>query len=128
MQKFAELIGPAELQWGRLNEPSRSQCVTAFRENERGFKLVLEGARRRGMSWGLVLRMIRDGDHRRSSLGAGTRAASKPSGWDEWLAKAPERFSRGDAHELVDDNWRWIDDAERERRHRLVDERYGIAA
>jgi hypothetical protein len=50
-------------------------------------------------------------------------ATAKPSGFDAWVTSAPSMFGREMAHEIVDDTSR-LDDAERARRHRLVDERF----
>lgn len=53
----------------------------------------------------------------------GAEAAVKTSGFDAWLAEAPSRFDRQTTHEIADDT-PGLDDAERARRHRLIDERF----
>lgn len=54
----------------------------------------------------------------------GAEVEVKTSGFDAWLDLAPERFDRKTAHEIVDDARSEVDDAERARRHRMIDQRF----
>lgn len=53
----------------------------------------------------------------------GAEVDVKTSGFDAWLELAPDRFDRQSAHDVIDDAAA-LDEPERSRRHRLVDQRF----
>jgi len=54
----------------------------------------------------------------------GAEVEVKSSGFDAWLEHVTDRFDRVTAHEIAADSTRDLDDDERARRHRLIDERF----
>jgi hypothetical protein len=67
---FDAIIEPLEASAGkRLNGPGLQLCRAAFRENPDGFQLVAKDAHARALvnPLGLLVRMVRDGDHRQEA-------------------------------------------------------------
>jgi hypothetical protein len=67
---FEKAIGPLEASAGkRLNGPGLQLCRAAFRENPDGFRLIAADALARALvnPLGLLVRMVRDGDHRQEA-------------------------------------------------------------
>jgi hypothetical protein len=66
-QEFVALLAPLEAKAGRrLNGAGRGWCLRAFTENSAGFAACARDALERAESspLGLLVRMVRDGDHR----------------------------------------------------------------
>ena len=65
--EFVALLAPLEAKAGRrLNGAGRGWCVRAFTENPAGFAACARDALERAelSPLGLIVRMVRDGDHR----------------------------------------------------------------
>lgn len=65
-REFNEIVAPLELRSGqRFTDPGRSACIHAFNENPEEFRSCATRALLKGTSpLGLLVRMVRDGDHR----------------------------------------------------------------
>ena len=87
--EFAEALAPLESKQGRrLAGTYRDLCAAAYEENPDGFRLVANDALERGFRpLGLLVKMVREGDHR----------ASAPPRWDadrERQRQREEHFRR----------------------------------
>jgi hypothetical protein len=81
--EFAEIVEPLERLSGKLNGPGRSDCIRAFAENRAGFRVcatqALATSLRRGYHspLGLLVKMVREGQHEVSASG-GTANGRRP--------------------------------------------------
>ena len=95
-EEFVELLAPLEARAGRrLNGAGRGWCLRAFTENPAGFAACVRDALERAelSPLGLLVRMVRDGDHR---LTTPPPPASRP-GCDHDTCRGLQRCI--DAHE-----------------------------
>jgi hypothetical protein len=85
-ENFAATLAPLIEQAGRpLSGPGLALCVRAFAENPEGFQRVVEDLHRRRRvrsPLGLLIRMIRDGDHRLPVPPPSTNGNSRDADYD----------------------------------------------
>jgi hypothetical protein len=97
--EFSALVSQLESQAAkRLNGPGRSSCLRAFTDNPDGFARCVEEALARGRHspLGLLVRMVRDGDHQ---LSAPEAVLARESREDRDRARLEELHAEGNLTE-----------------------------
>lgn len=102
-QEFAAVLAPLEAETGkRLNGIGRGWCRAAFEENPGGFGRIADDALAKAQlnPLGLLVRMVRDGDHR--------LPAPSPLTDDETARLETARVARSRAESPRRTGWRYV--------------------
>jgi hypothetical protein len=103
--RFAEIVAPLEVAAAAgLTGPSRVLCLQAFEENADGFRRCAERARQRAQRnpVGLLVRMVKDGDHRFAATGRNESERSQLERALRWAETAGRKFGPEHVFDIAD--------------------------